>query len=96
MHDRAALHVYRLLVALRFYRFWVTPRLLWGRFDLAGGWRPYSRWAVILEAMDVGAARRAPLLKHRIQAFSIADPLSELVERSMRSGLRCWPPIRLG
>ncbi|HEY6687948.1 MAG TPA: hypothetical protein VI094_17245 [Propionibacteriaceae bacterium] len=51
VHDRAALHLYRLLVALRFYRFWVTPRCSGERFDLAGGWRACSRWEGILEAL---------------------------------------------
>lgn|SRR5512133_1866816 len=43
-HDRAALRVYRLLVALRFYRFWVTPRLLWRTLRL--GWRMAAVFAV--------------------------------------------------
>ncbi|HEX6758508.1 MAG TPA: phenylacetate--CoA ligase family protein [Propionibacteriaceae bacterium] len=80
VHDRAALRVYRLLVALRFYRFWVTPRLLWRTLRL--GWRMAAVFAMggHFGSVDLLARiRRAPLLKDRIQAFSITDPLSELV-----------------
>jgi phenylacetate-coenzyme A ligase PaaK-like adenylate-forming protein len=80
VHDRAALGVYRLLVALRFYRFWVTPRLLWGTLRL--GWRTAAVFAMggHFGSVDLLARiRRTPLLKRRIQAFSITDPLSELV-----------------
>ena len=81
LHDHAALRVYQTLLALRFYRVWMTPQLLWS--TLRHGWRTAGIFATggHFGSVDLFARmQRSPLLKDRVRMFSVLDPLPQLVQ----------------
>lgn len=80
LHDQRAIQVYQALVALRFYRVWMMPRLLYA--TLRQGWRTACIFATggHYGSIDLFARmQRSPLLKDRVNVVSVLDPLPEHV-----------------